>query len=71
MVQLPAPTNSASIVAALELLWPDAEMRKNEICTPVEAPHGLQDWFINFKRDLCNGQKIRDALGFRWHWNRY
>lgn len=70
MVQLPAPTNSASIVAALELLWPDAEMRKNEICTPVEAPHDLQDWFINFKRDLCNGQKIRDALGFRWHWNR-
>jgi len=70
MVRLPAPTNSGSIVAALELLWPDEEKKKNDICTPIMAPHDLQDWFINFKIDLCNGQKIRQALGFWWLWNR-
>ena len=70
MVRLPQPTNSASIVAALELLHPDDDKKKNDICTPVEAPHNLPDWFINFKSDISNGQKIRQALGFLWLWNR-
>ena len=70
MVHLPQPTNSAAILAAIELLWPNNTKKKNELCTPVQAPHDLQDWFINFRIDLQNMQKIRDALGFSWHWNR-
>ena len=70
MVRLPAPTNSAAIIAGLELLWPDDEDQKNEVCQPVEAPHDLQDWFINMKIDIQNGQKIRQTLGFQWLWNR-
>ena len=71
MVLLPQPTNSAAIIAALEMLWPEDTERKNQICSPVQAPHELQDWFINFKADLQNGQRIREALGFWWLWNRY
>ena len=41
-----------------------------EVCQPVEAPHDLQDWFINMKIDIQNGQKIRQTLGFQWLWNR-
>ena len=47
MIRLPMPAHSAAVVAALELLWPEEEEKKNEICEPVQAPHDLQDWFIN------------------------
>jgi hypothetical protein len=62
--------NKPAVVAVLELLWPEEEEKKNEICEPVQTPHDLQDWFINFRISLRKKQKLRKVLGLQRLWTR-
>lgn len=69
MVQLPAPTNSGAILAALELLTQDDNF-KNSVVTPVAAPHELEDWFRELGVALANFGRLQKVMGFWWMWRR-
>ena len=69
MVQLPAPTNSGAILAALELLAQD-DAFKNSVVTPVAAPHELEDWFRELGVALANFGRLQKVMGFWWMWRR-
>ena len=66
MVQVPQPTFSGSIIAAIEIALPDDDEKKNDICTPIPAPQEKEDWLTVVKESLLNADKIGSALGITW-----
>jgi len=69
MVQLPQPTHSGAVIAALELLMED-DNAKNTVVQPLDAPHDARDWFKYSITHYRNRDRIRSTLGFWWLWNR-
>jgi len=65
-ILLPPPGISANIIAALELMFPDDEEKKNSVCVVLEAPQMLQDFFKNFYTDGLTNERVFATLGFRW-----
>ena len=57
MVQLPAPTASAGIIAALELAS-SKDAWKNQVVKPLGAPQELEDWFRFFAISMRNRDKV-------------
>ena len=57
MVQLPAPTQSAGIIAALELVSSKDDW-KNQVVQPLGAPQELEDWFRFFAISVRNAKKV-------------
>ena len=57
-VQLPQPTNSGGIIAALELASNQDDW-KNQVATPLGAPHELEDWFRFFAVSIRNLNKVK------------
>jgi len=68
MIQLPQPTNSGGLIAALELLNKDDQFL-NQVAKPVNAPHELEDWFRDLGNDSRNFARLQEVLGFWWFWN--
>lgn len=66
MVQIPAPTYSGAVIAAMEVMYGDDLEKLNDVCTPLSAPHELRDWFKDWKTHILTAPKIGKALGFRW-----
>ena len=57
MVQLPAPTASAGIIAALELASSKDDW-KNQVVKPLGAPQELEDWFRFFAISVRNAKRV-------------
>jgi len=66
MVQAPQPTLSGSVIAAIEIAFPDDDEKKNNICTPIPAFQNREDWPRLMKDSMLNADKIGQVLGFRW-----
>jgi len=57
---------SAAVIAALEVKYPDNEVKKNECCIPFNAPQLPAQWFeLNYLTNT-NIDKIASALGYGW-----
>ena len=71
MVMLPQPCYSASIIAALELKYPEDEAKKNQVI-PVGINNecvmqwGLEAYWIMMRDQTLNGPIIGKLLGFNW-----
>ena len=71
MVILPQPCYSASIIAALELKYPEDEAKKNQVI-PVGINNecvmqwGLEAYWIMMRDQTLNGPIIGKLLGFNW-----
>jgi len=68
MIQIPQPTNSGGLIAALELLNKDDDFL-NSVAKPVNAPQELEDWFRDLGNDSRNFARLQEVLGFWWFWN--
>ena len=71
MVAIPPACYSASIIAALELKYPDDEAKKNQII-PVGINNenvfqwGLETFWIMYRDQTLNGPKVGNLLGLNW-----
>ena len=71
MVMLPQPCYSASIIAALELKYPEDEAKKNQVI-PVGINNecvmqwGPEAYWIMMRDQTLNGPIIGKLLGFNW-----
>ena len=66
MVQSPQTTYSGSILASLEIAFPNDDDKKNQICNPIPMAQDTEDW-VKIKRiSLINGGKIGKTLGISW-----
>ena len=71
MVVLPQPCYSASIIAALELKYPEDEEKKNQVI-PIGINHekamqwGLEAYWIMTRDQTLNGPVIGKLLGLNW-----
>ena len=66
LIQIPPTGLSSSIIAALEVMFPEDEERKNQICSPLNPPQNNKDWFKISSISNNNSNKIGEVLGFRW-----
>jgi len=66
MVQVPQPTFSGAIIAAMEIAFPDDDEKKNAVCVPMGFPHEKADWLSQLRQTMINADKIGETLGFRW-----
>ena len=66
MVQVPQPTFSGAIIAAMEIAFPDDEEKKNGVCVPMPFPHEKSDWVRQLRGTMVNGDKVGEVLGLRW-----
>merc|ERR1712032_1399121 len=69
MIQIPQPTNSGGLIAALELLNKDDDFL-NSVAKPVNAPQELEDWFSfsqvrNQERKGILAMTAETLLGYR------
>ena len=54
----------------LSFRFPDNETKKNDCCTPLNAPQLPAQWYeLNYQANV-NGDKIGKALGLGWMRNR-
>jgi len=63
---LPPPGYNTAVIAALELLHPEDEEKKNEICRPTNPPDVPLDFFPGFLRHIVNSGKVGAELGLLW-----
>merc|ERR1719341_3076142 len=61
MIQIPQPTNSGGLIAALELLNKDDDFL-NSVAKPVNAPQELEDWFRDLGNDSRNFARLQEDL---------
>jgi len=61
MIQIPQPTNSGGLIAALELLNKDDDFL-NEAAKPVNAPQELEDWFRALGNDSRNFARLQEVF---------
>jgi len=73
MVMLPQPCYSASIIAALEVKFPDDEDKKNEL-TPIgisdleSMSWDLSAYWLMLRDMFINQEKVAKLLGIPWLW---
>jgi len=65
-IMFPPPGISANIIAAMELMYPDDEEKKNSVCTVMKAPQMPEDFWTNFKVNNKTNKESIAALGFMW-----
>jgi len=63
---LPPPGFNSAVIAALELLHPEDEEKKNNVCKPHNSPDVPLDFFLIFLNHMTNSVKIRAELGSIW-----
>jgi len=63
-IQLPPPSISGNIIAAMELKFPEDEERKNSVCTVLTAPQMPEDIWTNFQVNSKTGKIAVETLGF-------
>ena len=66
LVQVPAACTSAAVIAALELLFPDDEGKKNGVVRPIITPQFPWEWFAAQHLNEVNGDAIWRTLGPAW-----
>ena len=66
MVQSPQTTYSGSILASLEIAFPNDDDKKNQICNPIPMFQDKEDWVKFMKISVINGDKIGKTLGISW-----
>jgi len=62
----PPPGYNAAVIAALELLHPEDEQKKNDICRPSNPPDVPLDFFPGFLHHIVNSGKVGSELGLHW-----
>jgi len=73
MVMLPQPCYSASIIAAMEVKFPDDEDKKNEL-TPIgisdleSMSWDLSAYWLMLRDMFINQEKVAKLLGIPWLW---
>ena len=73
MVMLPQPCYSASIIAAIEVKFPDDEDKKNEL-TPIGISYAesmswdLLAYWLMLRDMFVNQKKVAKMLGLPWVW---
>ena len=73
MVMLPQPCYSASIIAAIEVKFPDDEDKKNEL-TPIGISYAesmswdLLAYWLMLRDMFVNQEKVAKMLGLPWVW---
>ena len=70
MVMLPPPACSACPIAALELMFPEDEEKKNSTLTVLVLPQMPRDFFTIFRADGKTRQEIAKVLGLRFQFSR-
>ena len=65
-IRMPPPSISASIIAALELKYPDDEEKKNGVCTVLTPPQMPEDFVANSYVDNKTIDATLTVLGFNW-----
>merc|ERR1712142_790146 len=65
-IRIPPPGISASAIAALELMFPNDEEKKNSVCIPFDVPQLPDDIIKNFYTDSKVNDAMMQVLGFRW-----
>ena len=66
MIMLPPPGTNASVIAALELKFPEDEKKKNATCTILIPPQMPMDFFRLFSTHNKTEKAVISALGFRF-----
>jgi len=65
-IRMPPPGLSANAIAALELMYPKDEEKKNSVCIPLDVPQMPADIIKNFYTDGQVNAAMGETLGFRW-----
>ena len=65
IIQVPTIFIGASVIAALELLYPDEgnDNKKNDACQPISPPQITEEFFSIFYTSNQNLEKIVESLG--------
>jgi len=65
-IRLPPPSQSANIIAAMELKFPHDEEKKNSVCHVLKVPSVPKDFFANFHSDDKTNNAALEVLGFKY-----
>ena len=65
-IMLPPPGMSTTIIAGMELKYPNDEAKKNAVCRPIVIPQEDSDYFLSFKVNNDNQKTASKELGFSY-----
>merc|ERR1711974_98996 len=66
LVQLPPPTMSTTIIAALEIKYPDNEQHKNSLCQAIPIPQMPEDYLKALQVNNDVNKAVMKELGMRY-----
>ena len=57
---------STSVIAAMELKYPEEDEKKNSVCLSLDTPETPEDYFVAAQIDSKVEDRVRAELGLGW-----